>query len=189
MSWNHRPVDNRRWNRGDLGRFKTEDDKSPRFEVVSVTKDKSHVVVWYGGQTTRAHIPIKTFRKDCVNWWVTATAKAPPEWIKEGQMVTLSAQKGGLWVTQAQIPEGRYQKLRSHQQVDLQDANVVIRSVRRDFTSCLVPRTGMLVMVPVPVIAAHGFIAPDRYRMLTDDDVDPFKNDNLEDLDDLFAEL
>lgn len=181
MSWG-------RWKRGDLGRFKTEDDKSPRFEVVGVTKDKTHVAVWYGGRTAMDHIPLVTFKKDCVNWWVTATTKDPPEWIKERQMVTLSAQKGGLWVTQAQIPEGRYQKLRSHQQVDLQDACVMIRSVRRDFTSCLVLKTGMLVMVPVPVIEAHGFIAPDRYRMIADEGEDPFKNEDLDNLDDLFAD-
>lgn len=175
-----------RWRKGDLGRFEVEDPNAPRFEVISVSKERNEVSIWYGGQESPTTVPIDTFRKDCVNWWVTATIN-PPEWLEPG--VTLGITGPGF-LTQAIVAElrrGRKKKTHLHQQVDIRKALLRVRSIRKDYASCVMSTTGQLLMVPTVVIEMFGHISRSRYAVVSGGD-DPFEVDPLEDINDLFGD-
>ena len=183
-----------RWRRGDLGRFEVEDPNAPRFEIVGVNREGDEVTVWYGGQETPTTIPLKTFRKDCVNWWVTTAVKDPPAWVQPGVTISIT---GHRFLTQAKVADGRLSKgawqrnLKNksfqHEQVDIGKALLVVRSIRKDYASCLMPATGQLILVPLKIIEENGHLSRSKYAVLSGGD-DPFETDPLDDIDDLFCD-
>jgi hypothetical protein len=58
-----------RWRIGDLGRFKSEKDDRPSFEVLGPSEDKSCIKIWYSRKNCPTLIPLRTFKQDCVNYW------------------------------------------------------------------------------------------------------------------------
>jgi hypothetical protein len=77
------------WKRGQLGRFKAENPRTPRFELLGVDKEKRLVRVWYNLKKRPTTIPVDTFKKDCVNWWEVSSTKGQvevPDWVKKGSL-------------------------------------------------------------------------------------------------------
>lgn len=177
------------WKKGDLGRFEAEDDKSPRFVFLGTDKAKANAHIWYGGEATPTTVPLKTFLRDCVSWWVFGSLIEPPEWLKPGQLVTVSQpNRKSTWVTQARVPDRR-RIVSNHRQVDIQNKVLQVRSIRRDYASCWIPEDRILALVPLVTLVNHGFVNRTRFDVLADDDYDPITEPEEElDLDAIFGD-
>lgn len=171
-----------KWRQGDLGRFQAESPKRPRFEVIGVTNGE--VEVWYGGATKTTCIPEKTFRRDCINLWeLQEVVPARPTWLKEGASFEFPHGRG-VSVRQAEIKDPKSKLLTHTTIIDLNGQSVTIRSIRRDYTSCLFK--DMLVLVPLPTIAKFGIQRMTRWERVMSDR-DAFDED--EEDDDLFKDF
>lgn len=168
------------WKRGDLGRFTAENGKRPRFEVLGPTKDKTGIVVWYGGSSQPQAIPVDTFKRDCTSLWeIQEVVPVLPPWCVEGSTFEFLPNTTNH-VRQAEVIRDRgYSKhqvfgppqreLEAVQTVSLEGASLQIRRIRRDFTSCLIRDT--LVLIPLPVVAKFGIQRKDRWSRLVADDL------------------
>jgi hypothetical protein len=140
-----------RWQKGDLGRFESEDRALPRFEVIRAVKGE-HVEVWYGGTTKTTLIPWGIFFKECTNLWDWKLDVTAPAWLVPGREFVAS---GSFIQARVRIkPEKWYQPSDIDQLYQANDARLSVRSVRHDHASCLVLPDGPLVIVNVVTAAA-----------------------------------
>lgn len=187
-----------KWKVGDLGRFRMEDPKRPRFEVIGATKDKESIKVWYGGTKDLQAIPLATFRQDCTNLWeLPDTLLARPLWLKEGG--TFEFPRDFAFQEPAvrspsprrepftQVPLVGFERIRGTRveppsldviMVRVGGQQLAIRSLRRDYASVLT-KEGVLVLVPVDFIAKHGMQRITRWQRLMSDE-DPFSDPDAE---------
>lgn len=155
------------WKTGDLGRFTSESDAKPRFEVLGLTEDRSAVQVWYGGQAEATSVPKATFKRDCVNTWVIKEAIPPrPAWLKEGAEFEFP-QNAFVGVRQAEIrnQDGRVSHATN---VDLRGRKLQIRRIRWDYASCFALEEKLVVLVPLPIIVRQGFKRMTRWEVIDD---------------------
>ena len=164
------------WKKGDLGRFKAEDSKQPRFEVIGVNKARTNIGVWYGGLTQVQTIPIDSFRKDVVNWWEHECLSNIPRWVRAGAVFQLAPK--GRHLRQAMVMgRNRWDGFHTHT-IDAGSESLKIRSVRFDFVSCSLNERKLVVPLPIKHLMVHGFQEKTAWDRL---DEDPF-NDEDEDL-------
>lgn len=172
------------WQLGQLGRFASEDPGSPRFELVGVQKEKRLVKVWYHLDSHSTSIPVDTFKRDCVNWWELPSAKGQlpiPEWVKKGALFQLEKREKRevqQWLNPRMILHAEDSVLqdidRIRQLINGRDDTVVttsrvqvewpdflrtvlrVRGTYMNYSSCIIPGTRTLVLVPLQIIAAAG---------------------------------
>lgn len=163
------------WQAGDLGRFRSESPKRPRFEVIRPHKGQG-IEVWYSGSPRTTIIPTDTFREDCVNWWEHAIIRDQPEWIQVGAVLGLGRHhEGGQWVLQAEIKR-RHGKGADKEYLDTRGHTLIVRNIRRDYVSCLMQPKGFLILVSLHHIMQHGYRSRTIWDRLNDDD-DPYEDE------------
>ncbi len=163
------------WKIGDLGRFRTEDESRPRFEVVAASKEG--VTVWYAGATQTQLIPLRTFKYDCVRYWANKSNRpiselATPDWLVPGVEYTIPnrcKQRQAVWNEQG---------LKAYHTISIGDLPLTLRQVRADFTSNLIQATNMLVIVSLADIIRFGCHQRTRYERLLKSK-DPLRSDDL----------
>lgn len=162
------------WKIGDLGRFRTEDSSRPRFEVVAASKDG--VTVWYGGATTTQVIPLRTFKYDCVRFWVPPsrpiTERDKPEWLVPGVEYTLLQRNKQVQAVWNELG------LKAYHTISVGGHPLTLRQIRADYTSNLVKATNMLVIVSLGDIIRYGSHQQTRYERLRKAK-DPLRDDDL----------
>lgn len=160
------------WKAGDLGRFKTESDKRPRFEVLGKHPSKG-VAVWYGGDEKPTFIPLDTFTEKSVKHWVIQLIPALPSWIRPGVAFKIH-DKASAHLTQAEI---RIRYNLETTKVNVYEHALTLRRIQYDYASCFDVQQRCLVMVPIKTIIAHGSqIVTALDRLLQED---PFEDDLL----------
>lgn len=162
-----------KWRRGDLGRFVHEDKSRPRFEVVGGTADRQNIHIWYAGKLEPETLPIETFRKDCVNWWVLHDAVLDrPKWLLPGVTFCFSNDIENVRVAEIRDPVRASPRRGPNLVVmeNLQNEALQIRSIRADYTSC-VRADGRLILIPLNFIIRHGFQRKTVYSRILEEDV------------------
>lgn len=156
-----------KWRIGDLGRFRSEDARRPRFEVINASK--AGVTVWYGGETKSRVIPLKTFKRDCVNWWdcKAINPDALPKWFKPGVRFSLHG-RGAL--IQATVRDTKNLAQTFHT-VDVRNSELKLRRIRFNFASCLAVGEAALIMVDLQDVLRYGYRRLSRWDKLKEDDV------------------
>lgn len=167
-----------KWRRGDLGRFESEAKDRPRFEVVSASKETQEVLVWYAGRTKTLSIPLKTFQRDCVNWWETEEVPPLPEWVVPGARVRFGESARFKQTVLTRLDRGPPRNVVVE---NLSNKIVQIRSIRADYASCLKDNE-TLVLVPLSIITKAGYHLRTIYdRVLEEDDFgDPYGSEDKE---------
>ena len=154
------------WKAGDLGRFRAESVKRPRFEVIDRSADKASIIVWYGGSDKTTLVPIATFRRDCVKDWVLAEIVPPrPSWLQENAEFEFP-QNAYVSIRQAEVQDIRTRQTTHAQSVDVRGEKLQIRRIRNDYASCMLIRTGILVMTPLTVIIQKGLQRRTRWDIV-----------------------
>lgn len=156
-----------KWRIGDLGRYRAEDRKRPRFEVINASKEG--ITVWYGGERKPRLIPLKTFKQDCVNWWdcQAINRDALPKWFSPGVRFSLHGRGGS--VVQATVHDTKnYAK--TYHTIDVRNAELELRRVRFNFASCLA-NGETLVLVDLKDVLRYGFRRQTRWDKLQEDDL------------------
>lgn len=184
------------WQKGDLGRFKSEDASQPRFEVLGMSEDRSVVHVWYNAEPKSSTIPFATFKADCVNWWATPAEIPPmPAWIRPGTTFSFDGHVvKAILPERLSAPSARARFHRNDLEEDIFSGSVgyapfpkseraerrherfqgelTIRSIRKDFASCMVGKHGKLLILPVSAIAKNGVFRVSVWDILRSDDDD-----------------
>jgi hypothetical protein len=170
------------WKVGDFGRFKNEDPKFPRFELISVDKEKSEVTLWYSGAKRPTAVPLATFKEDCENWWNVEILKQPhpPDWLHTGCAFSLDSPHRAIVVTVAQIRE----KFNiTNQSVDVKGLTLQFRRKRFDYLSCLAETPArILLLLPLKLVQEFGRPVTTRWDIIRNLDV----IEKEEDFSDLF---
>lgn len=154
-----------------------ESPKKPRFEVIGPTPDKRSVEVWYGGNPKPDTILTETFLKDCINLWELQEIVPPlPTWVKEGTSFEFP-HTSKVNIRQAEIIDPKFRRLTHATNIDLSGQTVILRRIRRDYTSCLFG--SLVVLVPLVIIAKYGIQRRTRWdRIMNDEDeFDAAEND------------
>jgi len=168
------------WKAGDLGRFRAEDPKRPRFEVIRGVKGQG-VQVWYAGSSRTTIIPPDTFKDDCVDWWeVSPVPSDVPDWVATGvvfeiglrtdppKIRVMAAEIKRLWGDRSYGPDKLH--------IELDDQRLQIRSIRRDYVSCLVQPKGVLAIVSLQEVVARGYRSRTIWDRLSEDE-DPYEDE------------
>ncbi len=165
------------WRKGQLGRFKSESPKNPRFEVLGSDKGRGGVSIWYSFTKDPVVIPFDTFKKDCVNWWQVSVVNTVPSWIKKGAEFQLKRLEATIsryshrwrvpWELPHEIRESFYED------------TLTLRGTHHDFASCFWETQGLLVLLPLQMVIDLGYQRTTSWdRILSDDD--PFTNPETE---------
>lgn len=167
-----------RWRRGDLGRFIMEDRSCPRFEVVEANPNV--VTVWYGGRKSSEGIPFNTFKTQCVNWWNVQVVSegSTPKWLREGATFTLPEAQLVQGVVKPSLNlNGRPWTAEVRNTVDVSREELIVRSIRWDYASCMSKLSGQLLLIPIPTIASKAIRPLTAWtRLMEDEDPDPIED-------------
>ena len=147
------------WKVGDLGRLSNESSKQPRFEVIGVSDN--NVVVWYGGDANPTRIPIEAFKKQAVKWWeLSSLITTSHPWIVPGVRFYIG-DKREVQIRQAILTKDSTRE--SHRPVtenivhtNITGSTLRIRTIQRDYTSCSIEDSKLLILVPLRTIHEHG---------------------------------
>jgi len=167
------------WRAGDLGRFHAEDPKRPRFEVIRGIKGQG-VEVWYSGSARTTIIPGDTFKEDCVDWWQCDIISQKPEWVEAGAVFgigrrsdppvvqVVQAEIKRLWGDRSTGPDKLF--------LEMTGQTLMVRSVRKDYVSCLLRPKGVLAMVPLKDVVERGYRSRTIWDRLSADE-DPYEDE------------
>jgi len=158
-----------KWRIGDLGRFRSEYARQPRFELIDAKREG--VTIWYGGEREHSVIPLATFRRDCVNWWDCQAVNhaALPNWFKPGARFHLTGRVGKRLI-QAVFPDQR-NSTKTFKTIDIQGSELEVRRTRFDYASCLALKGGVLVMIGLRDIIGYGYRRQTRWDLLQEDGI------------------
>lgn len=155
------------WRIGDFGRFRLENRKYPRFEVIASDKAKNSVAVWYSGEYRPRVINRDTILRDCENFWDVEIIpqESVPEWVSVGNHFLLSAQLRSLNLTLTEIQQDVKRRMRgeypdyttkSHV-IDVNNRKFTIRRRRGDYVSCMsLDSPKQLLLIPLQMVISHG---------------------------------
>jgi len=146
------------WKAGDLGRLSNESSKQPRFEVVGVSDN--NVVVWYGGDANPTRIPIDVFKKQAVKWWELDFLIPPRAWIVPGVRFYIGDKFRGN-IRQAILTKDAADVSKRPVTENIVLTNIFgstlkIRTIQRDYTSCSIEDSKLMILVPIRTIHEHG---------------------------------
>jgi len=156
------------WRVGDFGRFKNENPKFPRFEVLAADKEKGEVDLWYSGSRRSTTIPLATFREDCVNWWNVNVVEGVPDWVYPGVRFTLESPHRSVVVTLTQI-KAKYSH--TDHSIDVIGQPLQFRRRRMDYCSCTIVEPGILLLIPLKTIIKYGRPITTRWDLLRNRDI------------------
>jgi hypothetical protein len=178
------------WKVGQLGRFKTESSRFPRFELIGVDKARRLVRVWYNLEKKPTMIPVDTFKKDCVHWWEMAKINyTVPDWVKKGALFQIESfeheaclqwlkpdRKMVIITPENVLLNEQIKRLLGSPFDDFSPNTVTpakqtfqIRSVCFDHTSCAIQGSGELLMIPLRVVSEAGVRRRTVWSRLADD--------------------
>jgi len=167
------------WRSGDLGRFRAEDPKRPRFEVIRGVRGQG-VQVWYSGSARTTIIPADTFKEDCVDWWQCGVVPPKPEWIEPGAVFGIGRRSDPPVVSVVQAEIKRIWGDRSTGPdklfLGMTGQTLQVRSIRHDFVSCLMQPKGVLAMIPLKEVIARGYRSKTIWDRLGADE-DPYEDE------------
>jgi len=164
MSWPNPKI-------GEIGRFRSENDKHPRFVVVKVLR--TVVQIWYSGALKTQTVPLQTFKTDCINGWNVDIIEHPP-WLKPKAKLRLDG-----WITLAHVVDDlRFPRTSGRtERMNLTGHDLEVFSVYHDHAACLAPSLRTIVLVPIKVIHQRGSRDRTRWdRILEDDEFDDYED-------------
>jgi hypothetical protein len=158
---------------GDIGRYRFENKRHPRFIVVKVLKKA--IQIWYSGAEKSQTVPRETFYADCTDVWTVEVADRPI-WLKPGAKFQFDK---GVFVTLAKIVDDprRPRSTTQEDRLDLTGQMLEVYSFRADHAACLVPGLKTMVLIPIRVIASDGYQTRTRWdRILDEDELDDYED-------------